>query len=510
MAAEPKASGHTRPPPIERLERRAYLWATVPFVSPAAADAGIVTAIQYQGVSPDTISTQHDVLYAPAARVQVSVATFNGTSPTGTVTFRLNGRVAGSFPLDTFEQSTLEANPGTYTLTAHYSGDQSYAPADLPPTVVTFPALSDSMTPELSVTENQPTAPVNAGTALISAFTVNANNPSGATYDDTLNVTVSAVNENDPSVLVPLQDLSGPIRFPGSDSSTAFALAAPTTGLAAGTYQLVYHAEATGVFTTIYSADTFTVAAATTPPADLPAVSRLVGAAASAPVVAGQRTRGLSAAVAVPAAAAGVDTVAVYASETGAIDANSTLVGTVRKRVAVKRGVASATVTVPVQTASAAAGTYVLLARVTGAAGAVTDAAVGPVLAFQPPDVQLRASLDHVSTPFRVGSPLAFTLTLDAVGNVAVAGRTTIVVSLVGDASTPSSTTSVPVRTVTRTLTVRPGKPLALRLAGRVPSAAALAASGITGDFAALQVQVTTAAAGTQTAMASGIPLLSR
>ena len=493
MTAKSNSSGRARNHPVEQLERRIHLSAAAPTVSAAAASATVT--LKYAGTTNVMFSGPHGVLNEVDAAVQVTPAVTGGPSPAGLVTFQLNGRPAG-FSYATFDgdEATFEANPGTYTLTAHFDGDQTYAPADLPPTVITVPAGAATGAPFLSAVDDQPPAVVNAGAALISSFTIglNAQGDSSGGLNDTVDVSVSAVNEADPNTLIPLQSVSEAVTYAGPQTSAAFAVDAPTTGLAAGTYQMVYDVGVTSSVATIYSLAPFTVAAAATPPsaAGLPTVAGLGGTAAPVPVAAGVRSRGVTATVDVPTGLAGTDTVAVYASETGAIDAASVLLGTVRKRVAVKRGATTVTVTVPVQTAAAPAGTYVLMARVTGGpAGAPpTDAAVGPVLAVQPPASQLRATVADVvpTKAFRVGSPLAFTLTLTNVGNVAATGRATVVVSLAGNFA---GAQDVPVRTLAQALTVRPGRPVQLRVTGRVP-AAAVAAAAYAGDLG-VQVRVT-------------------
>ena len=511
MISKAHTSGRSRRCPIEHLERRVHLSAATPTVT-AAADSSSAVTLGYAGIVNVAFSGPHGVLNAVDAAVRVTPAVAGGPSPGGLVTFQLDARPAGfSYASFDGDEATFEANPGTYTLTAHFAGDQTYAPADLPPTVITIPAGAVTGAPFLSAVDDQTPAVVNAGAALISSFTVGLNaQGAGTGATDTVDVTVSAVNEADPTIPISLQSqfLSEPVTYSGPGTSAAFTVDAPTTGLTPGVYQLVYDVGVLGNVATIYSLTPFTVAAATTPPAGLPAVAELGRAATPAPVVAGERSRGLAATVSVPAGLAGTDTVAVYTSETGTINAASVLLGTVRKRATVQRGATTATVTVPVQTAAAPAGTYVLLARVTNAAGAATDAAVGPVLAVQPPDVQLRAALsDYVpnATSVRVGAPLAFTLTLTDVGNVAVAGRATVVVSLAGTYGSPS----VPVRTVRTAVTVRPGRPVRLRLINRVP-AGAVAVGVAAGGYPGIHVQVTTAATGTLTVSGAEYQILPR
>ena len=479
MSVETNGPGRLRQHPIELLERRVHLSVASPI--DAAAVTGAVVTFEYVGITPTISSSPYTGLMSDptAASVRILPAVAGGPAPSQQVTFRLDGHLAGSSYINAVGGlSYFDADPGTYTLTAHYEGDANYAPADMPPTIITIPGGADPKAPFLSVVDTQSPAAVNGGAAVVGSFGVGLNFSADSTLaDDMVSAAVLAVNEADPTTLIPLQTLDGPVTDIGPGTSATFTVDTPTTGLTPGTYQLVYAVHnTTSIAATIYSPNPFTVtAAAITPPAALPAVAELGRAAAPAPAVAGVRSRGLTATVGVPAGLAGTDTVAVYASETGAIDSASVLLGTVRKRVAVTRGASTAAVTVSVQTATAPAGTYVLLARVTPAAGPPTDAAAGPVLAVQPPVPQLRAAISDVvpAATFRVEGPLALTLTLTNVGNVAAAGRATVTVVM---ADPSLGAPQVPVRTLVRALTVRPGRPVRLRLGGRVPAGAVAAA----------------------------------
>ena len=282
-----------------------------------------------------------------------------------------------------------------------------------------------------------------------------------------------ATTESDPAVEVPLQTLSDTVEVGDRGGSANFELDAPTTGLNPGAYALVYQVVGAGSFATIYSRNLLNEGPIAPTTTDTPAVIKVLGP--NLLFAAGVRRR-LSAAVSVPNSATGFDTVAVYATATGAIDASSTLLGAVRKRLPVRSGQATAAVSVPITTASVPAGSYVLLARVTDAAGTATDATAGPVVTVGQPAANVGGTITKVTPSSRVGGPVAFTLTLTNFGNVAAVGPASLTVSLTGTDLAPTAdvglTAPILVRKLTWPLTIGPGRSANLRFQLRVPAAA--------------------------------------
>jgi len=162
------------------------------------------------------------------------------------------------------------------------------------------------------------------------------------------------------------------------------------------------------------------------------------------------------------------DTVNLFATTTGAIDPGSTLIGSVKHGLSLKPG-KTATVAVPANKGVALpAGTYTVLAQVVDATLGTSAAATGPTLTVAAPFASLTGTVTPLATT--PGKTLSFTLTITNGGNVNAAGKATLAVYL----SLDGTTLSVPVTPVlTKSLTVKPGKPLAVRLKVKVPTAAA-------------------------------------
>ena len=167
------------------------------------------------------------------------------------------------------------------------------------------------------------------------------------------------------------------------------------------------------------------------------------------------------------AAVQGVQTVDLYATTTGAIDSASTLVGTL-KRVLKVKGSGTATVVVRVSKVALPAGVYTLLPRVTAAGGGTTSATAGPALTVAAATVSLTATVGAPSpAAVALGRPVAITLTITNGGNVNATGPATLAVYLSAD----GTSLTLPVTTVARRLTVKPGgRAVAVRLRLKVPA----------------------------------------
>jgi hypothetical protein len=166
----------------------------------------------------------------------------------------------------------------------------------------------------------------------------------------------------------------------------------------------------------------------------------------------------------------GTDTFDLYATTDGAVDSASVLVGSVKRALTLAAS-RSATVTIPVSAGAPGAGTYTLLPKVVDASGGTSVAASGPTVTVAAPFASLSGTVGSVApvatTP---GKTLSFTLTITNAGNVDATGKATLAVYLSAD----GVALTIPITpTVTKSLTVKPGKPLAVRLKVKVPAGTA-------------------------------------
>jgi hypothetical protein len=439
--------------------------------------------ISYTGVAQGLYDYPHPaaVLYAPIQEVTVADSSSGGPTPTGIVTFYLDGTLAGRGNVDSDGIAYFQANPGNYTLTADYSGDQNYSPVDLPATAISIALTATGASPFngaqittslLPVTETSETSSVISGGYLQDSFTVGVDNPSSDTYSTTVSASVLAIPVDNPNLtaIAITQSSSSSVTLQANQVSEApFSVDVQDSGWASGTYVLEYLVYANGGFSDIFSRNTFVVS----DPVVATGTGVQLGKTKGLPVavVAGTAVRG-SGVVTVTndetAAVKGTETVALYATTTGAIDTASTLLGSVRKSMSLKAG-KSGSVTVPIKAMAPTAGTYTVLARVTNAAGVTTDTTTGPAFAVSAPFIQLTGSISKVShVTVNAGEALAFTLTLSNSGNTDSTGKASLAVALSAD----GVTSTIPVETLSKSYTVKPGKTVRLRLTIKVPAAA--------------------------------------
>ncbi len=163
----------------------------------------------------------------------------------------------------------------------------------------------------------------------------------------------------------------------------------------------------------------------------------------------------------------GTAKVALYATTTGVIDADSTLVGSASKKLKLAAG-KSATFAVPVASLQLPAGTYTVLPQATDAAGVVTTGTAGPTVTVAAPFVDLSAVVGAVSpTALTPGKPLSVTVTLTNTGNTNVAGAGSVTLALSSD----GTTLSVPFTPVKHAIAVKAnGKALSIRLKVKTPA----------------------------------------
>jgi hypothetical protein len=179
------------------------------------------------------------------------------------------------------------------------------------------------------------------------------------------------------------------------------------------------------------------------------------------------------------------DSVLVYATATGTIDANSVLVGSTRKGFSVRPGHPTP-IAVSAKTYPATAGTYTLIPELLGAAGTVLAVGTtGPTLVVNPVAVTLSAAVVSASPATLVpGKTLSVTLTLTNTGNTDAKGPLSITLGLSTDGG---ATVAVPLTPTGKGPTVKAnGKPVKvtvkIKTAATVPAGSyvvtALVASG--------------------------------
>ena len=164
----------------------------------------------------------------------------------------------------------------------------------------------------------------------------------------------------------------------------------------------------------------------------------------------------------------GTDTVALYATTTGAVDAASTLIGSVQRKLTVRAG-HSVTVAVPVASLQLTDGAYTVLAQVTDAAGTAAVSATGPAIAVAPATVTLDVAIGAVSpTALAAGKPLAVTVTVTNSGNTDALGPLTVTLGLSADGG---ATLAVPFAPVKKGGTVKAnGRAVAVHLKVKTPA----------------------------------------
>ena len=165
----------------------------------------------------------------------------------------------------------------------------------------------------------------------------------------------------------------------------------------------------------------------------------------------------------------GADSLTLYASTDRQIDSSSVQLAAVSKKLALP---ASKSINLPVAVKGfkLPVGTYTILGRFADTTDAITSVSVGPTLAVAAPYVSLSAAARAVSPiTTSAGKSVSFTLDLSNAGNVVSSGAATIAIGLSADGSTQA----IAVSSATRSVAIKPGKTIALRLKLKVPMAAA-------------------------------------
>jgi hypothetical protein len=164
----------------------------------------------------------------------------------------------------------------------------------------------------------------------------------------------------------------------------------------------------------------------------------------------------------------GTDTISLFASTNGVVDSTSIPLGSYKRGLALGPG-KSTLFAFPIRSFDLPPGTYTILAQTTDKYLTTDTATTGPTVAVAAPVITLSAGLGVVSpaTVIKPGRVISFVLTLENSGNVNSTGLANISIGL----STDGTTTSTPLTTQERRLTIRAGNiPVRLRLLLRVPT----------------------------------------
>ena len=211
---------------VEWLEGRC-LYATAFAASGSSALEAAVAhqsaMITYIGATPGVnyIDDPESVSYATVEEVSVAATSPGGAVPTGTVAFFLDGVLAGDSAVNASGVASFQADPGLYALTAEYSGDQIYSPADLSDTRVQIPNSATGPSPFSGLTITTSMFPVSdvSGTSVVApgepiqdSFDVFVNN-AGLADKDSISAGIFVEPVNDPEAIVNLQDPSGNKTF---------------------------------------------------------------------------------------------------------------------------------------------------------------------------------------------------------------------------------------------------------------------------------------------------------
>lgn len=207
-------------------------------------------------ISTTTSVTPSTTTPAAGASMQVSAtvtpSTTGSSSPTGTVTFTLDGVTAGSATLgsSTTVTTTITApSAGTHNLVAVYSGDSNYAGSNSP--TATLTVAKNATTLGVS-TSSSPTA----GSPMQLVATISANSQGSITPTGTVTFTLDGASAGSATVSGTTATLS--ITAPSAGSHTVQASYGGDTNFSAST--------ASGSFTVGKGTTTLTVTPPSTPP----------------------------------------------------------------------------------------------------------------------------------------------------------------------------------------------------------------------------------------------------
>jgi uncharacterized delta-60 repeat protein len=334
-----------------------------------------------------TVAVTAAVAAVDAGNVVLFTATVTGVAggaaPTGIVTFFDGSIVLGTAAVAggaaTFSTAALPA--GADAVTAVYSGDATYTTSTSAATTVTVAAPAAgaaALTPSLSAVALPAALVAGAAHKLSIPVTVADTGKAAFHGEVTVNLYASADASLDAGD-VTIDTVRRPASAKaGRSTKVTVTLAGLPASLASGTYHLLAQViDPSGFAQTAATAGTVTVAAPFVSPA-------VTFAASTAAVINGQKRGPVAISILNNGnvAIGGPVTVTLYETATGAVDAQSSKLGTITRRLSVPPAKAKATsvpVTLPT---SLAAGTYQLVAVVTTTAGG--GAAAATTTTFDP------------------------------------------------------------------------------------------------------------------------------
>lgn len=372
-------------------------------VTPPASTTASTTTL----ATSDTNPTVGDSVTLTATVVS---ATGSGATPTGSVSFSQDGNVLGSANLQNdgtaaLTTSTLPA--GTDQIIGTYSGDSAYSTSASAPLTETVARSSSAVETTTSLVSSAPSA--TSGVSVTFTATV-APATSGAAPTGTV-----SFSENGTALG------SSPL---GSDGTASFS----TSTLAVGSEPIV----------ATYGGDSLYDGSASAPLTQTITAPPTIGAAIAkstlpASIVSGAVAKGVvtvDIANETATSIKGKFTVEIFASTTGGIDSDSTLLTQNSKSLTIttaKSGVDGVSVKTP---ATVPAGAYQLFARVIDPASNAADSAAGPALTVAAPFVALTETVTKTSLPASAASNTkskgSVILSIANGGNVTTTGQTTI------------------------------------------------------------------------------------
>jgi hypothetical protein len=165
------------------------------------------------------------------------------------------------------------------------------------------------------------------------------------------------------------------------------------------------------------------------------------------------------------------DTITVYATTDGVIDANSLVLTTLSKKLTFKPGKPVMFNLPTIQTQNLPAGDYTMLAQTTDATGLLTVSAAGPSLVVVPPVVRFAATVGAVAPKkARAGKKASVVVTLANAGNVDSTAAVTFAVGLSADGTTAVAIPLAVASATRKVKVVATGKPTKVTLTFTLPA----------------------------------------
>lgn len=386
----------------------------------------------------------------------------SGATPTGTVTFSINGTTLGSQSLanGTATLTNILSTPGSQAITAIYSGNGTYAASTSSAVTVDV----DTLTP--TVARNTIPSAVVAGAPASGTFAVTATNNTSSTEKGLATFAVYASTDGEidaNSVLIASVKRSVNLKV-GESITVPIPVKSLPANLSSGAYTLLGQ-------TTDPSGDTSDAASGPSVTVSAPLISlseSIVKLPLPAAVVAGSKT---SAAAVLRIAnggnitSSGNTTITLLASPDGTV-ASGTAFKSITRRLSIRAG-KSTEVTVPLGAfPTGADGNYLIVAEVTDPNGGVSSIANSTPVNIAAAKIDLANAIAAVPAAGQVGKSISVTLEVTNDGNISAAGNLQIAFS----ASTASNGANpFSLETVSTRINLAPGRTQAVHVKVSLP-----------------------------------------